>query len=129
MKKTLIFTAVILALTSCSTIINGSYQPLNVRSNSGKEIIVRDEYGNILKHGQGTLFINLKRMDNEVGVGAKYFITSGDKTVALLPKTNTLSYLIGNIFVPGGHIIDKYTGAMYDLVDVDGNRLDSIEFK
>lgn len=68
-------------------------------------------------------------MDNEVGVGAKYFITSGDKTVALLPKTNTLSYLIGNIFVPGGHIIDKYTGAMYDLVDVDGNRLDSIEFK
>ncbi len=129
MKKTLIFTAIIASLTSCSTIVNGLYQPLDVRSASGKEITVKDEKGNILKKAQGTLFINLKRLDNETGVGAKYFITSEDKTVAILPKTNILSYLIGNIFVPGGHLIDKYTGAMFDLVDADGNKLNSIEFK
>ncbi|CAM3142063.1 hypothetical protein STFE110948_03750 [Streptobacillus felis] len=129
MKKSLILISTIFALTSCSSIVNGLHQPLDIRSNSGKEIIVKDEKGNVLKKGKGTLFVNLKRIDNQSGVGAKYFITSGDKTVAILPKTNVLAYIVGNIFVPGGHLIDKSTGAMYDLVNVDGEKVNSLEFK
>ncbi|WP_156299395.1 hypothetical protein [Streptobacillus canis] len=129
MRKTLIFTSIIFALTSCSSIVNGLHQPLDIRSSSGKEIVVKDEKGNVLKKGKGTLFVNLKRLDNESGVGAKYFISSGDKTVAILPKTNIPAFIVGNIFVPGGHFIDRATGAMYDLVDVDGEKIDRIEFK
>lgn len=122
MKKLLLLATTVLFLTSCSTIIHGSKQKVTIKSQSNKQIIVYDKYGNVFAKGKGKLELELPKKSDigfskenygTFGIEPKYntfTIKTDNETKVLLPR-QTAAYVYGNIFVPFGFLVDNITGA------------------
>ncbi|CAM3157304.1 hypothetical protein STFE110948_04275 [Streptobacillus felis] len=126
MKKLFLGALVAIALTSCSTVVNGKGQNYKIKSNNNIQVV--NKYGKVIKEGKGELDVYLEKGDGFFS-GASYTVRSGKKEYQIQPKVNVGAFVVGNFFVPGlwGWIVDGATGAMYDLY-VDGEYKEVIEF-
>lgn len=115
-KKTLSLLACTAILSSCSTIINGSMQPVNVASNPAvkAECTLKDNKGviyNVTTPGS----VMVKRGDGPIDVVCEYKSKEGTKVV----RETIEPWFFGNLILGGpiGLIIDAVSGSYQKYPD------------
>lgn len=129
---TLIVLFSILLSSGCSSIINGTTQPLSVEASPNTATIkLLTSKGVLIKEQPGTLYYDLKRGDGFFS-GADYNleVALNGYTTQVLPLRSSLSgWYIGNILfggIPGVLVVDPLTGGMWKISTKDGRDIDNL---
>lgn len=108
----------LLNLISCSTLIKGDKQNLRVISESNKKISIYDKYGNLILENNGLIEIELKK-NTQVFKPQKYFIKTDEEEISTDIEVSINTFILGNMFIPFGHLIDALNGSMYNIIIQD----------
>lgn len=129
MKKIFYAAMLVLTMTSCATVINGTTQKMTIRSKSNKEIVIKDSYNEEVARGKGELVVSLARSKAPFQ-GAEYKIIAGSSEKRISSNPNLLKGILGNFFLPPlglwYGLIDAADGAIFEL-HVNGQNADVIE--